>query len=457
MTLTQTIPADTVLEKQLLGIALCGGPTALLDMERIIKPGDFFTAENGQLYGVMLDMLHDGCPVELASLAAELRKRGIMASVGHEKTDAGGADYLVELTEYDFATPNLGYYANQLRDQSRLRALITLGNRMSADAKTAGAEAGELIEQYQRDLYELGREDAKGVEVVEAGEAAAEAVARADRVAAGEESPGLMTGFAGIDRALGGFQPGDLVTLGAATSVGKTALALTVAFRVAQRGGAVLVVSAEMNRQSIANRLLQMVSGVSGGRLRVGNLDEQELEDRRVAQRTIEGWRLAILDQAATVAGIGLRARLQATRWRQDLSLIVVDYLQLMRPTGGDTRAQEVSGIAWGLKQLAMELGCPILMLSQLNRAGVRQAGDNRPPSLHDLKESGDVENHSNAVLLLHRPTNPVPDTAGAMPIWCKVAKARDGMVTLWPAPAGSEAVPGAVTLRFRPELTRFE
>ena len=135
----------------------------------------------------------------------------------------------------------------------------------------------------------------------------------------------------------------------------------------------------------------------------------------------------------------------------------MADYLQLMKPSGGDTRAQEVSGIAWGLKQLGMELACPVLMLSQLNRAGVRQADDESPPQLHDLKESGDVENHSSAVLLLHRSPKAVPDTAGAVPIWCKVAKARDGMVTPWPAAAGKPAVVGAITLRFRPELTRFE
>jgi len=88
-----------------------------------------------------------------------------------------------------------------------------------------------------------------------------------------------------------------------------------------------------------------------------------------------------------------------------------------------------VGAIAWGLKTLAMDIGCPVLLLSQLNRAGLRAADDTRPPALIDLKESGDVENHASVVLLLHRPADPVPDTAGAVPIWCRVAKARDGLV----------------------------
>jgi replicative DNA helicase len=101
-----------------------------------------------------------------------------------------------------------------------------------------------------------------------------------------------------------------------------------------------------------------------------------------------------------------------------------VDYLQLMKPTEGDTRAQQVGAIAWGLKQLAMQLGCPVMLLSQLNRAGVRNADDTNPPNLYALKESGDVENHSNAVILLHRPQEGFsPD--GSIPIWAKIAKAR--------------------------------
>jgi replicative DNA helicase len=449
------IPADVVVEKQVLGIALYAGGNALIELEGIIQPADFFTLEHGLIFSSLLSMFHDNLPVELASVAAEFRRRGVMDKIGHEHTDAGGADYLMELAEtYGFDTSNLKYYANILRNLSRQRQLITLSQRMGTDARGVRVDTASLIERCQEELYEIGRSGSRSVEVVSAGQAVSEAIERADNIAAGKEPPGLMTGFAGIDNALGGFQAGDLVTLGAATSVGKSALATTIAAQVASDGGTVFVVSAEMPRQSVANRLLAAVSGIANNRLRNGNLNEVEHEERIRAEGTIKAWRLAIYDSAATVAEISTRARMLAARWRSPLSLVIVDYLQLMRPTSGDNRAQEVSGIAWGLKQLGMELACPVLMLSQLNRAGIKASDDERPPGLHDLKESGDVENHSNTVLLLHRSPKAVPDTAGAIPVWCKVAKARDGEVTPWP---GKDMAPGSITLRFRPELTRFD
>lgn len=449
------IPADVVLEKQVLAIAMTG-ETALVDLARIVRPEHFYRLEHGEMFAGLLGMLREAKPIEIAAIAAEFRNSGLMTRISPDGTDSGGAEYLGELGDYAFLSSNLEYYARQLRAKATLRSLLLLGNDISTSAKAPNADPQGLAEQYQQRLCELARPDNDHADVVTAGAAVDEAIARADRIAAGQESPGLMTGFQGIDDAVGGFQAGDLITVGAGTSVGKSSFAQTVAARVADDGGAVLIVSAEMPRMSIGGRLLQIVSGVSGGRLRTGNLNECEIESRAKARERIAKWRLGIYDHPATVAEIAARSRVLATQWG-GLSLIVVDYLQLLRPSGGDTRAQEVSQVAWGLKQLAMLLACPVLMLSQLNRAGVRQADDERPPSLHDLKESGDVENHSNTVLLLHRSNRAMPDTAGAVPIWCKVAKARDGAITPWPAPAGKPEITGSITLRFRPELTRFE
>lgn len=456
-----TIPADITLERHVLGILLVHGAEALVSVQHLVMPENFYTPAHAQLVAALLAMLQEGKPITPVTIVVELRHNGILDKIGQDPTEAGGIDYITQLAEYSgFDITNLRYNAEELHKLAMLRSMISTGAKMTSDAKAPGADAFELVERFTTELYDLhrGRTGGPG-EVVGAGEAVKAAIARADRIAAGEESPGLASGFAAIDRATGGMQPGDLWTLGAATSIGKTALAHSMAVHVARNGGAVFIVSAEMGRESVANRLLQAVSGVSGGRLRTGNLNEQELEARQVAAEEIAAWHLAIFDRSATAPEIAIRAKMLAARWRRGLSLIVVDYLQLMKPTAGDNRAQQVGGIAWGLKQAAMDLGCPVLMLSQLNRAGVKPgiADDERPPSLFDLKESGDVENHSNAVLLLHRSARAVPDTAGAMPVWCKVAKARDGMVTPWPAAAGKPPMPGSITLRFRPELTRFE
>ena len=456
-TVTATIPQDPIIEKHILGIILAQGAEALVQLGDTITAEDFFTPAHATIFGGLLSMLREGKPIELAAVAAEFRRVGIMSGIGRDNTDAGGAEYLAELVEsYSFDTVGLGYYLDRLHHLTMQRGLIRMAQKLHHDATLPDADAGELVEHYLEELSGISSGNHGRVEIVSAGEAARQAIDRADAIARGEQSPGLMTGFLGIDNATGGLQPGDLWTLGAATTIGKTALAHTIAVRVASEGGAALIASAEMGRESVANRMLQNIAGIPGGRLRNGNLAEGEWEARESAAAKLESWRLSIFDRAATVPEIAIRAKLLAARWQTKLSLIVVDYLQLMRPTHGDNRAQQVGGIAWDLKRLAMELSCPILLLSQLGRAGVRPgiSEDERPPTLYDLKESGDVENHSNVVLLLHRPRAATMDATGSIPIFCKVGKARDGYTTPWPSSDGT--VQGSITLRFRPELTRF-
>jgi len=153
--------------------------------------------------------------------------------------------------------------------------------------------------------------------------------------------------------------------------------------------------------------------------------------------------------RAVTAEEIAAQARLLALRWGGPLALIVVDYLQLMHTPKGDSRAQRVGALAWECKQLAMDAATVVLALSQFSRAG-QKAG---PPALDSLKESGDIENHANVVLLLHRPEVVEYDGQGQI-VWLKVAKARDGAVTVWPSP---KRVGKSLYLRFIPHLLRFE
>ena len=210
-----------------------------------------------------------------------------------------------------------------------------------------------------------------------------------------------------------------------------------------------------MTAESLANRILQGETRIAGHNIRTGNLDGIQVQERDCVRQMVASWKFSICASSMTVGQIATRARIFAAQLGQPLDLICVDYLQLMKPDGGDTRAQEVSQIAWSLKTLAMELGVPVMALSQLNRAGV--VNPDEPPELHNLKESGDIENHANSVILLHRSKKAALDTAGAVPIWCRIAKCRDGLTTPWPAPAGKDHIPGSITLRFRPEWTRYE
>ncbi len=458
MNRADAIPADTVLEKNLLGALLGAGAAGLVQVTGILSAADFFTPAHGVLFGALVAMLNSGSPLELASVAADLRASGKMLAISPYGTDRGGAEFLSELVEaYSFDTASIMYYAKRVRALADLRRLHKLGEELQREATANDADPGSLAADAMQALHALG-DSTTGAHVVHGADAVDSAIEHADAIRRGEANPALATGFPGIDHATGGLQPGALWILGAATSIGKSALAHTIAQHVATRGTGVLIVSAEMNRESVANRLLSAESGIGAMRLRTGNLHQEELQARCAARENIASWRLAILDRASTIPDVSIRAALLAAKWGQTPGLIVLDYLQLLTPCRGDNRAQEISGIVWDCKRMAMELGCAVLLLSQLNRVGARpgvQGDEGTPPSLFDLKESGDTENHADVVILLHRPMNGQLDTAGTIPVWCKVAKARDGLVTPWPS--GKSIVPGSIVLRFRPGVVRFE
>jgi len=362
---------------------------------------------------------------------------------------AGGQNGLIALIEGTPTTANAEHYARIVREKSIARRLIALCADTTAKAHDGPDSIARLLAEHTSRAYDLAPKDGQA-QAVSLAEALDDAMAHAARVRDGTEPPGLMTGFAAVDRAMGGFAPGDLVTLAGDTSSGKTALAGCIAANIAQAGGRVLIVSREMQARELAKRLLQSAARVHGQRIRFARgLHEEDWRELGAAAEALRGLSIAIDTRSGTVADIALEAGKWSATWGGPLSLIVVDYLQLMKieAAKGENRAGAVGRFAWGLKGLAMDLSTPILMLSQLNRAGVIQG---RPPNKHDLKESGDLENHSNAVLLLHRPADARPDPFGKFAVWCKVDKARDALVTPWTGP-------GAVRLAWQPAYTRFD
>ena len=203
---------------------------------------------------------------------------------------------------------------------------------------------------------------------------------------------------------------------------------------------------------ALGKRFLQSRAKVHAQKLKFAkNLTTDDWQAIQRAIAELSPFKVAIDTRSSHVADIAVTARRMASKWGGPLSLIVVDYLQLMDCMGGHGRgtsfARAVGHFAWGLKQLAMDLGTPVLVLSQLNREGAKK---DRPPSKHDLKESGDIENHANVVLLLYRLPDSSADFQGEETVWCRVAKARDGLTTPWEGT-------GALRLLWRGGFTRFD
>ena len=440
------IPYEQEAEQLVLG-AMLREESLIPTVKEKLAPRDFYGPAHQAIASAVFDLALATGEVPLVALKNALLKHRQLEQIG-------GLDYLRRLIDdYGFDTANVTYNADIVRDASRLRQLSSLGQEITARAGRAiPDDLPDFLTDVYDQLFALDVQADGGDSLTPVSQAVSQAIIHADKVAAGELSAGVATGFGHIDRVTGSMQPGDLWVLAAATSIGKTAMALAIAANVARAGGTVLYISLEMDRRSIANRLLGAEAQIEGLRLRSGNLSKVEHASRKAAADEMAGWRLTISDRATNIGEIGIRARQMAAQWREPLSLIVVDHLQLLsssRDGRGDTRAQEVGALAAALKGLAMATSTPILALSQLNRASVTGTG---PPSIHALKESGDIENCANTVILLHRPADDDFDSAGRSILWGRVAKARDGQVTSWPTD-GHEGI----KLAFRTECVRLE
>ncbi len=446
---------DLEAERCILG-AMLVYESVVPSVRAVLRPDQFFTPAHATICTAIFTVAESET-VSLLSVKNELARNGELASVGHGGSEIQGIDYLMELgIDWSWDWQNVPYQLKTIIGAAVLRRLLSLSQKMGGDVTAGGVQdAPELIQTYQKQLaaLELGTlsPESEGVGLLRASETVEGAIKHADQVQRKEIPMALMTGFGAIDDATGGMQPGDLWTLAAATSVGKTALALAITANVVKAGGTVLYASAEMNHRALANRLLAAQSGIMIGRLRTGNLNEPEYEAREIGAAEIMQWNLGLLSGATSAADIAIRARDMVSGSSRGLSLIVVDYLQLLRPSAGETRAQQVSAVAWDLKGLAMQMRTPVLMLSQLSRHAIREG---KPPTMYGIKESGDVENHSSVVLMLHWPTPPQYDTDGALLVWVRVAKCREGRTTLWPQKKNGTR---GIVLRFKRELARFE
>ncbi len=447
----EVLPQADVSERLLLGAMMLSGSVAA-DVRAVLGPDDFYVPAHQVIFRGLCDMAADCPEVSVGAVLAYFQAEGLLKSLG-KPSEAEGQEYLVELAEGTPSAANALYDAGVVRDKSLKRKLILVGRDLTREAYTGQDSAVDLLGRFQEQAYDLEFQQ-QGTGSTRWSDLTAGVLSLSQSVERREASAGLLTGFPGIDRALGGFQPSDLITVGAGTSVGKTCFALAVCANIlskpANRGGIVFV-SAEMDESALARRLLASRSGVPVWAIQQGELKPSDWEAVQLAKTAMDGWQLDFMHRSATVAEIKSRARQKATEWGNPLSLVVVDYLQLMRSDEKDIR-QRINAITWGLKSMATDLRTPVLMLSQLNREAVKTG---TLPALYHLKESGNVENDSNSVLLLHSPEEEDADTDGTPFIYLKVAKARDGMTTLWPKQG--VLVKGSVKLRFKPEIQRME
>lgn len=333
--------------------------------------------------------------------------------------DLGGLRYLVDLVDRAPPAANAGDYGRAIYDLALRRELIRISAEVGADAAdwTNDVSARDQIEAAESALYALAETGQSEGGLCDFSEALAGAIQMAAEAHSRDGGlSGLSTGLIDLDRKIGGLHKSDLIILAARPSMGKSALAVNIAYHVAQayayepspdgsrrtiNGGQVALFSLEMAKEQIALRILAERSGVSGDRIRKGEIDA--IEFGRIRDAAIEMDTIPLkVDATGGITLAKLAARARRMKRRGGLDLIIIDYLQLMSMGGRyDSRVQEVSAITVGLKSLAKELDVPVIALSQLSRQVENR--EDKKPQLSDLRESGSIEQDADMVMFLYR------------------------------------------------------
>jgi replicative DNA helicase len=409
----RTPPANVDLEIALLGAILVNN-RAYEKVAEFLAPEHFAEPAHGRIYAAAATLIQRGQQASPATLKLHFEQDESLAAVG-------GARYLAELAAAALNIIDAEHYGRTIHDLYLRRQLINLGEDVVNAAYDADLDSNALtqIEAAEHKLFELASTGQIEGGFEEFGRTLTSALRMAEAAFRREgQLTGVTTGFDGLDRLLGGLQKSDLIILAGRPGMGKTALSTNIAFnaaraRVEERDETgrkvpvqyvVAFFSLEMSAEQLALRILAEHSGVSSDRVRRGQIKDEEFQKIFQASQEIARSKIFIDDTPAlTVSALRTRAR-RLMRTQRRLDLVVVDYLQLMRPAPGsrpDNRVQEISEITRGLKALAKELDVPVIALSQLSRA-VEQREDKRP-QLADLRESGSIEQDADVVMFVFR------------------------------------------------------
>lgn len=390
-----TPPANLEAEQSVLGAVLLRAQ-ALDQVADILKPEDFYRSAHGHIFQAMLDLWNRGEPVDLVTVTALLRER-------HRLEDVGGPVFLAALSEHVGTAANAGYYAKLVHEKAVLRRLLECSQNLAQACLAPVEDVDQFLDGAETEIFKVAESKIRlGFQpigrLVEQEVETLEAIWHRDK----GRITGVPSGFPDLDQLTAGFQPGDLIIIAARPSMGKTALALNIAFNAAYDGGVpVAFFSLEMSKEQLVRRLLSAVGEIDASRLRRAFLDKSEWQKLQEAASLLLECPIFIDDSpAATV--LEVRSKSRRLKAEDKLGLVMVDYLQLMRGrSDAPSREQEISDISRSLKALAKELGVPVIALSQLSRKV-----EDRPkkePQLADLRESGAIEQDADVILFIYR------------------------------------------------------
>lgn len=425
----RSLPYSNEAEMGVLGGVLIDNHT-LDEVSARLKPDDFYAMAHAHIFEAMTGLDHGGQAIDMITLGTALEAKGVF-----EK--CGGHSYLSRLIDATPSTANIDRHAAIVAATARRRRAITALEAAQATLYEGGQDTDAQLDDVERIVLEAtGERGVPGGAVEHLGEVAYRVATEATDHTTPRER-GVPSGFSDLDRLTGGFHPGDLVVVAARPAMGKTAFSAALVLNAARRGHPGLICSLEMAREQIAMRALASEAQVPMQTIRLGQLGPEAEHDLFEAGIRLGNLPVLVDDRPGLSVGrVRAGARRARARFNGRLSLLVVDYLQLLRSAGvdggrrgkwGDNREREVAEISRALKETAKELGIPVIALSQLNR-GLESRQDKRP-NLGDLRESGAIEADADLVLFLYRDEVYHPNSTDTGIVEVIIGKQRNGPV----------------------------
>ncbi|MEX1197779.1 MAG: replicative DNA helicase [Pseudohongiellaceae bacterium] len=392
------VPPHSVEAEQAVLGGLMLDNTAWDDVVEQVRETDFYRREHRLIFAAMFQQVESGQPLDVVTLIEVLDRRG-------ELEEAGGVEFLGDLASHARGTANMKAYTRIIRERATLRTLIRVAGEIADSSfSPAGREAAEVLDEAEKKVFEIAdnRSEDSGPKALTP--LLSKAVERIDELIKSKGGvTGVSTGFKDLDKKTSGLQKSDLVVVAGRPSMGKTTFAMNIVENaLLQSDGAVLVFSLEMPAESLVFRMLSSIGKIDQTRLRTGQLEEEDWSKLTAAIAKLKDKPLFI-DDSVGLSPTEMRSRARRiVRENGPLSLVLVDYLQLMQIQGyGDNRVGEISEISRSLKTLAREFDCPVLALSQLNR-GLEQR-PNKRPVMSDLRESGAIEQDADIIAFVYR------------------------------------------------------
>jgi len=428
-------PHSLLAEESVLGAILIDNEAANVALETV-RAEDFYRPAHAMIFKAIAHLVEKRAPIDVITLADTLKSFGALDEIG-------GFEYLARLSSSVPSASNVGYYTRIVQGLSLRRRVIHQASEIIDSAFSQEGEVEDFLDSVETKILGLSTAHRRS-DIMPVGDIIQDSIRQIEKLLDRKELvTGTPTGFIDLDRMTAGMQPSDLVIVAARPSMGKTSFALGIGAHAALRANrAVAVFSLEMSKEQLVLRLLCSEAEVDNSKVRTGHLGPRDFPNLMTAAAEIAEAKIYI-DDTPALTPTELRAKCRRLHRETPLSMIIVDYLQLMRsPAHAKAREQEISYISRSLKALAKELHVPVIALSQLNRS-VESRTDKRP-MMSDLRESGAIEQDADVIMFIYRDEVYNEDSTDKGTAEIIISKQRNGPT-------------GMVKLAFCNSYTRFD